>query len=107
MMRTENDSSSVAPTTRIYLQDGNSYRVAPIPVLGMTYSAGKLLKDFLDLSNAVSTGKLSKMFLLNVYTCIIFVSPDILPKIPVLQLLLFLHRGEGKDDNIFLQYSVI
>jgi len=53
MMRMENDTSSVAPTTRIYQQDEDSVRVAPIPVFGATFSAGNLLKDFLDLSDTV------------------------------------------------------
>ena len=54
MMRTENDSNSSPPTTRIYVQDKDSIRVPPIPVLGMTYAAGKQLKNYLDLSNTVS-----------------------------------------------------
>ncbi len=54
MARIENDTSTVAPTTRIYKQDGDSFKVPTIPVFGATFAAGKLLRDFLDLSNTVS-----------------------------------------------------
>ena len=56
MMRTENSSSSGPPSSRIYYQDTDSISVSPVPVLGVTYAAGTLLKDYLDLSNTVRQG---------------------------------------------------
>ena len=56
MMRRESDANSlIPPTTRIYKQDGDEFRVAPLPVMGATYLLGEQLQDFLDLTNTVST----------------------------------------------------
>ena len=49
MMRRENDSNTSPPTTRIYSQEGEDFRVSPLPALGANYLLGKQLKDFLDL----------------------------------------------------------
>lgn len=54
MMRTEEDPNNAdPPTTRVYEQDGDSFRVAAVPVLGATYSLGKQLLDYIDLSDTV------------------------------------------------------
>lgn len=53
MMRTEDEENASPPTTRIYSQDGDTFRVAPLPVMGATYSLGSLLVDYIDLSDTV------------------------------------------------------
>jgi hypothetical protein len=53
-MRTEDDENNASPPgTRIYSQNGDSFRVAPLPVMGATYSLGKQLQDYVDLSDTV------------------------------------------------------
>ena len=54
MMRREDDPNNASPpTTRVYKQDGDDFRVAAVPVLGATYSLGKQLLDYIDLSDTV------------------------------------------------------
>lgn len=55
MMRREDDTNSYTPpNARIYEQDGDDFRVAPLPVLGASYLLGEQLKDLLDLSDTVT-----------------------------------------------------
>jgi len=52
MMRTE--GSADPPTTRIYSQEGEDFKVAPLPVLGASYALGSQLRNFVDLSDTVA-----------------------------------------------------
>lgn len=54
MVRTEEESSASPPATRIYSQEGDDFKVSPLPVLGATYSLGSLLLDYADLSDTVN-----------------------------------------------------
>lgn len=56
MMRKEDDPySDSPPTARIYEQNGDDFRVTPLPVLGATFLVGDQLQDFLELSTTVNS----------------------------------------------------
>lgn len=58
MRREEDENNAYPPTARVYSQDGDIFKVAPLPVLGATYALGSQLMDFIDLSD---TGTVTMM----------------------------------------------